>query len=289
MSNVMTTAYCTTVSVAVRRGDVRSGCELPEREVPRHVRFIRVRAGLAVCDGSAIWLTLSAAGRLCLRISPAWLGIRPAAIIPAATVTPTLTVMPAATPSPLSPGQQQFVSAVRSALASGGYSNISSDHAMARVGIQLCLGLKAGLTRQAAAAALGAKAEQTMNMSAVQVVDTAIRDICPTAIRPVHHLSARHVTRPPAPTPTPTSAPASGAWCTANAAYTRATTTTTSTCTPTSPTRPSRRPPATASHSPTTPIPAGRPMCISTLIPEIASRCKSAAPRAQPQPAEPYA
>jgi hypothetical protein len=75
-SNVMTTAYGTTISVAVRRGDVRSERELPEREVPRHVRFIRVRAGPAVRDRSA---DLSRGGRRCLRISPAWLGSRPAA------------------------------------------------------------------------------------------------------------------------------------------------------------------------------------------------------------------
>jgi hypothetical protein len=72
----MTTAYGTTISVAVRRGDVRSERELPEREVPRHVRFIRVRAGPAVRDRLA---DLSRGGRRCLRISPAWLGSRPAA------------------------------------------------------------------------------------------------------------------------------------------------------------------------------------------------------------------
>jgi Host cell surface-exposed lipoprotein len=96
--------------------------------------------------------------------------------VPAATAT-----TPAPHPSPdLSSGDAAFVTAVRSALSSGGYTNSATDAQIAGVGDSLCKVLSDGGTQSAVAAMLtNRKAENNFNMTSKELVSTAHRDICP--------------------------------------------------------------------------------------------------------------
>lgn len=102
---------------------------------------------------------------------------------PATSHTPAAHAPATRTPSPppaLSSGEQKFVTAIRSALAKGGYSSTGTDAQLASVGDQICKirqdgGAQADVIGTIAATGPVAK----FSMTAGQLVRAAERDICP--------------------------------------------------------------------------------------------------------------
>lgn len=98
----------------------------------------------------------------------------PKAATPAAATAPS----PAAA---LSAGATKFVSAVRNALAAGGYSSSATDAQLAHVGTEICT-LRAAGGSQADVTGVVSGAEAKFSMSAGKFVRTAERDMCPSQL-----------------------------------------------------------------------------------------------------------
>ena len=116
--------------------DLPQGPYGPPPEQPQPRKRHRVRNTILAVSGGLVVIVVLAAT----------LGGSKTPATPAAVNTPSahaaVTTAPTTTPA-LSAGDQEFVTAIRSALAKGGYSSTGTDAQLASVGTQIC-GIRRG-------------------------------------------------------------------------------------------------------------------------------------------------